>query len=41
MNLEGQHICLRATDLPGVQRIWRGDWRKHTNHTAPTPPDFP
>lgn len=27
-NLEGQHVWLSGTDLLGVQRTWRGDWRK-------------
>ena len=43
-NLEGQHVWLRGTDALGVQRTWRGDWRKPVDNgnsdTIPTPPDF-
>ena len=38
-NLEGQHVWLRGTDLLGVQRTWRGDWRKAADNTIPTPGD--
>lgn len=37
--LEGQHVWLRTTDLLGVQRTWRGDWRQPADNTVPTPPD--
>jgi hypothetical protein len=36
-NLEGQHVWLRATDLLGVPRTWRGDWRKPTTDARPAP----
>jgi len=39
-HLEGQHVWLRGTDLLGVQRTWRGDWRQPVDNTNPTPPDF-
>jgi hypothetical protein len=38
-NLEGRHVWLRGTDLLGVQRTWRGDWREPADNAAPTPPD--
>ena len=39
-NLEGQHVWLRGTDLLGVQRTWRGDWRKAADESVATPEDF-
>lgn len=39
-HLEGQHVWLRTTDLLGVQRTWRGDWRKPADNSVPTPADF-
>lgn len=36
-NLEGQHVWLRGTDLLGVQRTWRGDWRQSADNTQATP----
>jgi hypothetical protein len=38
--LEGQHVWLRTTDLLGVQRTWRGDWRKAADNSVATPADF-
>ena len=35
--LEGQHVWLRTTDLLGVQRTWRGDWRQVADNRTPTP----
>ena len=40
-NLEGRDIVLRATDLAGVQRTWRGDWRAAVDNSIPIPADFP
>ena len=39
-NLEGKDIWLRSTDLLGVQRTWRGDWRAAASNTVATPPDL-
>ena len=39
-NLEGRHVYLRATDLLGVQRTWRGDWREPADNATATPADF-
>lgn len=39
-NLEGQHVWLRGTDLLGVQRTWRGDWRKSADNSVPAPADL-
>ncbi len=36
-NLEGRHVWLRATDLMGVTRTWRGDWRAPVNGAAAAP----
>ncbi len=38
-HLEGRHVWLRGADLLGVQRTWRGDWRKTADNAAPTPDD--
>ncbi len=38
--LEGRHVWLRATDLLGNQRTWRGDWRQPTDGAGETPGDF-
>ena len=37
--LEGRHVWLRAVDLLGAQRTWRGDWRQPVDHSASTPED--
>jgi hypothetical protein len=39
-NLEGQNVWLRGTDLLGVQRTWRGDWRCAADNSNSTPPDY-
>lgn len=39
-NFEGKHVWLRATDLLGVARTWRGDWRERADNNTPSPPDF-
>ncbi len=45
--LEGKHVWLRTTDLLGVQRTWRGDWRENNKpadlerwNAVPTPPAY-
>jgi len=40
IDLQGQHVWLRTTDLLGEQRTWRGDWRVQPNNTISTPLDF-
>jgi hypothetical protein len=40
-NLEGRHVWLRGTDMLGVQRTWRGDWRAAADNTTPTLSDTP
>jgi hypothetical protein len=39
-NLEGKHVWLRGTDLMGVQRTWRGDWREKVDESVQTPRAF-
>jgi hypothetical protein len=39
-NLEGQHVWLQTTDLLGVTRTWRGDWRQSHDNAIPAPADF-
>lgn len=38
--LQGQHVWLRANDLLGIQRTWRGDWRVTADNGVSTPPDY-
>ena len=38
--LAGRDVLLRGTDLLGVQRTWRGDWREPADNASPTPAAF-
>ena len=33
-------LWLRGNDLLGLQRTWRGDWRKEVDNSTSTPADF-
>jgi hypothetical protein len=38
--IQGQHVWLRAVDLLGTERTWRGDWRVEADARVPAPPDY-